>query len=108
MAHTTLGFSHAISTQISAVEKDKELENITAHFMVDIEAESKHNCFASQCVDIMLRLVAPDFSYKSWNYYKDFTDFLEKKDVDNLLSSYKDHRFGFSSRAAAVLIYIYD
>ena len=71
-AHTTLGFSHAICTQISAIEKDMKLENITAHFMVDIEAESKHDCFAAQCVDMMLRLVAPEFSYKPWNYYKDF------------------------------------
>ena len=54
------------------------LENITAHFMVDMEAETKHDCFAVQCVDMMLRLIAPELSYKPWNYY-----FPEKKDVGN-------------------------
>ena len=36
-SHTTLGFSSAICKQISAIEKDMKLENITAHFMVDIQ-----------------------------------------------------------------------
>ena len=105
-AHATLGFSYALCMQISAIEKDIKLENITAHFMVDIGAESKHVRFAARCVDMMLRLVAPEFSYKPWNYYKDY--FLGKDDVENLLFSYEDHKFGCLSRAAAVLVYIYD
>ena len=107
-SHTTLGFSSGICRQISAIEKDMKLENITAHFMVDIEVESKHDCFAGQCIDMMLRLVAPEFSNKSWNYNKAFEKFLKSNGAENLLFEYKDHRFGCLSRAAAVLVYIYD
>ena len=44
------------------IERDMKFENILAHFMVDIEVESKHDCFAAQTVDVMLRFVAPEFS----------------------------------------------
>lgn len=107
-SHTTLGFSTAMCKQISAIEKEMKLEKITAHFMVDIEVESKHDCFAAQCVDMMLRLVAPEFSYKPWNYYKAFSEFLARNGAENLLFAYKDHRFGCLSRAAAVLVHIYN
>ena len=43
--HTTLGFSTAMCKMVSAIERDMKLENILAHFMVDIEADSKHQCF---------------------------------------------------------------
>ena len=43
--HTTLGFSSAMSKRVAVMERDMKPENILAHFMVDIEAESKHDCF---------------------------------------------------------------
>ena len=39
---------------------------------------SKHNCFAAQALDMMLKLVAPEYSNKTWNYNKAFLDFLVK------------------------------
>ena len=38
-----------------------------AHFMVDIEADSMHGSFAGQALDMMLKLVAPEYSHKQWN-----------------------------------------
>ena len=90
---------------VSIVEKDMKLENIFSHFMVNIEADSKHDCFAAQALDMMLKLVAPEYSNKQWNYNKAFLDFLEKHDVASVLFAYKDHRFGCLSRAAGVLLY---
>ena len=80
--------------RVAVIERDMKLENILAYFMVDIEAESKRDCFAAQTVDMMLGFVAPEFSHKPWNYYKPFLDILKKNDVENVLFSYKDHRFG--------------
>ena len=106
--HTTLGFSSAMCKMVSIVEKDMKLENIFSHFMVSIEADSKHDCFAAQALDMMLKLVAPEYSNKQWNYNKAFLDFLEKHDVASVLFAYKDHRFGCLSRAAGVLLYNYE
>ena len=83
-SHTTLGFSSAMCKRVSVIEKEMKLENIMAHFMVDIEAESKHDCFAAQCVDVMLRLVAPEFSNKAWNYYKAFVEFSSHTRISDL------------------------
>ena len=90
--HTTLGFSSAMSKWVVVIERDMKLENILVHFMVNIEAESNHDCFATQTVDMLTFVL----------------NFLKKNDVENVLLSYKDHRFGCLSRAAAVLLYNYD
>ena len=105
--HTTLGFSPSMCKRVSAVEASMKLDKIMAHFMVHIEAESKHNCFAAQALDMMLKLVAPEYSSKTWNYNKAFLDFLVKNGAEKVLFSYKDHRFGCLSRAAGVLLYNY-
>ena len=54
---------------------------------------------------MMLKLVASEFSHKQWNYFKEYTNFLQQKEVDMVLFSYKDQRFGCLSRAAAVLLF---
>ena len=56
----------------------------------------------------MLRLVAPEFNHKAWNYHESFVDFLRKNEIENVLFSYKDQRFGCLSRASAILLYLYD
>ena len=104
-SHTTLGFASALNKIVASIERDMKLENILAHFMVDIEADSKHGSFAGQALDMMLKLVAPEYSHKQWNKFKEFTEFLRLNDVDMVLFSYKDQRFGCLSRAAAVLLY---
>ena len=104
-SHTTLGFASALSKVVESIERDMKLQNILAHFMVDIEADSKHGSFAAQALDMMLKLVAPEYSHKQWNKYKEFTDFLRLSNVDMVLFSYKHQKFGCLSRAAAVLLY---
>ena len=52
-----------------------------------------------------LKLVAPEFSHKQWNYYKQYTTFLQQEQVEISLFSYKDNRFGCLSRAAGVLLH---
>lgn len=104
-SHTTLGFASALNKVVASIERDMKMENILAHFMVEIEAESKHGSFAGQALDMMLKLVAPEYSHKQWNKFKEFTEFLRLNKVDMVLFSYKDQRFGCLSRAAAVLLY---
>ena len=43
---------------------------ITSKFMVGLEMHSKNNSVAGLALDIMLKLIAPEFSHKMWNYYK--------------------------------------
>ena len=66
--HTTLGFSSTMCKMVSSVERNMKLENIISHFMVNIEAGSKHQCFAAQLLDMMLKLIAPEYNNKQWNY----------------------------------------
>ena len=104
--HTTLGFSSAMNKQLSLVERDMTLEAIFQNFMVDLDFDSKHGSVAGQALDCMLRLVAPEYQHKPWNYYKEFVLHLDHNAVDKVLFAYKDHRFGCLSRAAAVLVYL--
>ena len=73
--------------------------------MLYIDADSKHGTFSGQALDMLLMFVAPEYSHKQWNKYKEFTEFLRLNNVDMDLFSYKDQRFGCLSRAAAVLLY---
>ena len=56
----------------------------------------------------MLCLVAPEFKHKSWNYFGQFTHYLEQRSVLLTLFAYKDQRFGCLSRASAVLLFNYE
>ena len=58
-----------------------------------------------QALDMMLKLVAPEYKHKSWNY---FGLYLEQRELDLTLFSYKDHQFGCLSRAAAVPVNNYE
>ena len=66
--------------------------------MVAIDVDSKHGSLASQALDMMLKLVAPEYSHKMWNNYTEFIEFLRRNNVDKVLFSYKDKRFGCLSR----------
>ena len=57
---------------------------------------------------LMLKLVAPEYSHKQWNKYREFSEFLKVHEVIKVLFSYKDQRFGCLSRAAAVLLFNFD
>ena len=106
--HTTLGFSSAMNKVMRLLEADMKMEQILKGFMVDLELDTKNASLAGQALDMCLKLVAPEFAHKPWNRYKEFVHFLQERHVSSVLFAYKDSRFGCLSRAAAVLIYIYD
>ena len=104
-SHTTLGFSNALNKKVSVIETDMKVDQILKQFMVGMELDSKNGSLAGQALDMCLKLVAPEYSHKMWNYYQQFTNFLQQKEVKCTLFSYKDQRFGCLSRAAGVLLY---
>jgi hypothetical protein len=106
--HTTPGFSSAMNKVMRLVEADMKLEQVIQGFMADLEVDSKNASVAGQALDMCLKLVAPEYTHKPWNHYKEFLAFLERRNVSSVLFAYKDNRFGCLSRAAAVLIYNYD
>ena len=53
------------------------LPKLFSKFMCSMELDSKNRSLAGQALDMMLRLVAPEYRHKSWNYYGQFTTFLE-------------------------------
>ena len=103
--HTTLGMSSAMNKVLRLLEAEMDLDKMIQSFMVDLDVDSKNSSIAGQALDMCLKLVAPEYNSKPWNKYKDFLLFLEEKEVQAVLFSYKDSRFGCLSRAAAVLLY---
>ncbi|QQP49861.1 Hypothetical protein FKW44_010670 [Caligus rogercresseyi] len=98
--HTTLGFSSAMNKVMRLVEADMKMEQVLQSFMVDLDVDSKNASVAGQALDMCLKLVAPEYSHKPWNRYREFLLFLEQRQVSSVLFSYKDSRFGCLSRAA--------
>ena len=76
----------------AVVERDMTLEAILDNFMIDLDFDSKHGSIAGQACDVILRLVAPEFLHKNWNYYKDFLTYLGKQNAEKVLFAYKDQR----------------
>ena len=102
-SHTTLGFSSAMDSLVKKVEEDMKISHFTSKFMVALDVSSKNSSVAGLGLDILLKLVAPEYSHKQWNYYSEFTLHLQSRDIQSPLFAYKDQRFGCLSRAAAVL-----
>ena len=65
-SHTTLGFSSAMNKTVKMLETDLKVETILSKFMVGMDLESKHGSLAGQALDMMLKLVSPEFSLKQW------------------------------------------
>ena len=91
-SHTTLGFSGNMDKQVARIEADMKLEHIIKNFMVDLEMDSKNGSFAAQSLDMCLRLVAPEYSHKPWNYNNLYVNHIEQQQVDLTLFCYKDQR----------------
>ena len=106
--HTTLGFSSALNKTVRTVECDMKIENVLAGFMVGMDVSSKNSSVAGQTLDMCLKLVAPEYSHKVWNYHDLFISYLKKHGVPVVLFAYKDQRFGCLSRAAGVMVFYYD
>ena len=105
-SHTTLGFSNSMDKEVGRIEEDMKIAETTSKFMVGLDIKSKNASVAGLALDIMLKLVAPEFNHKMWNYYKDFCLYLDTHGLDVVLFAYKDQRFGCLSRAAGVLLYL--
>ena len=106
--HTTLGLSNAMNSTVLRVELKMGLDKLLSKFMCSMELDSKNGSLAGQALDMMLKLVAPEYRHNAWNYIGLFTQYLEQRDIDITLFSYKDHRFGCLSRASAVLLFNYE
>lgn len=102
--HTTLGFSSTMNKVVKQIEILMKLETILSKFMVGMELDSKNGSLAGQALDMMLKLVAPEYRHKSWNYHGLYTNYVEQRGLELTLFAYKDHRFGCLSRASAVLL----
>ena len=106
--HTTLGFSNAMNKVVMTIELRMKLDTLLSTFMCSMELDSKNGSLSGQALDMMLKLFAPEYKHKSWNYFGLFTHYLEQRNVPLTLFAYKDHRFGCLSRASAVLLYNYE
>ena len=90
--HTTLGFSDTMNKVVMAIELKMKLDTLLSKFMCNMELDSKNGSLAGQALDMMLKLFAPEYRHKSWNYYGLYTHHLEQRGIDLTLFSYKDHR----------------
>ena len=100
--HTCLGFSGDMDKTVSRIEADMKLELVVKNFMVDIDMDSKKSSFAGQALDMCLRLVAPEYSNKPWNYNHLYINHLHQEGADMTLFCYKDQQFGALSKACGV------
>ena len=85
-----------------------KLETVLSSFMVSMEIDSKSGSLAGQAVDMKLKLVAPEYRHKSWNYFGLYTNYLEQRSIPVSLISFKDQRFGLLGQASAVLLHNID
>ena len=106
--HTTLGFAAGMNKVLRLVEAGMHLEEVVKTFMVDLDFDTKNSSVAGQALDMILRLVAPEYSHKPWNRNKQYKVYLQERDLDGHLFAYKDARFGCLSKAAAVALYNFD
>ena len=72
--HTTLGFSNSMNNVVMRIEVKLKLETLLSKFMVGMELDSKNGSLAGQALDMMLKLVAPEYRHKAWNIYGLFTN----------------------------------
>ena len=102
--HTCLGFSGDMDKTVARIEADMKLEHVVKNFMVDIDMDSKQGSFAGRALDMCLRLIAPEYSHKPWNYNHLYINHLQQEEADMTLFCYKDQRFGCLSKASGVLL----
>lgn len=70
--HTTLGFSSGMNKVLRLVESGMHLEEVVKTFLVDLDYDTKNSSVAGQSLDMILRLVAPEYSHKPWNRDKQY------------------------------------
>ena len=52
------------------------IKGIAEELQALYELDSKHGSLGEQALDMCLKLVTPEYSHKSWNYYSVFINFL--------------------------------
>ena len=97
-----------MNNALAAVERDMTLEAIFNNFMIDLDFDSKYGSLGGQAREVILRLVAPAFLQKAWNYHDAFKKHHQNTFADVVLFDYKDQRFGCLSPACAIILYIKD
>ena len=103
--HTCLGFSSCMNRVVTVLETKMQLETVLSQFMVSMELDSKSGSLAGQALDMQLKLVAPEYKHKSWNYNGLYILYLEERNIKTSLFAFKDQRFGLLGRASAVLLH---
>ncbi len=88
-SHTTLGFSSSMNKKVAEIERDMRVEAVLSKFMVSMDLDSKNGSLAGQALDMMLKLFAPEYSHKMWNYFRQYVAYLEAKGAEKTLFSYK-------------------
>ena len=63
-SHTTLGFSNAMDKVVGKIEDDMKISQVTIKFMVSLDISSENSSVAGLALDILLKLVAPEYSHK--------------------------------------------
>lgn len=88
-SHTTLGFSSDMNKSVATIERDMRVEEVLSKFMVTMDLDTKNGSLAGQALDMMLKLFAPEYSHKMWNYNRLYVAYLEAKGAEKTLFSYK-------------------
>ena len=104
-SHTVLGFDRCMVKVINSVEETMGMQNIFNSFMVYVEIDQQKDTVAISTVSWTLSLFGPDKSSKPWNYYKDFSTFINRDERHVHLFSLKDARFGELSKSSAIMCY---
>lgn len=89
--HTTLGFAAALINMMKILEQLMKVKNIVTGFMVDMDADYKKGCIASQALYMIHKLVSPEevYSKKQWNKAQQFKIYLSNKGISALIFEYK-------------------
>ena len=65
---------------------------------------SKSSSVAGIALDILLKLVAPEFCHKPWNYHKELCLYFKVQNTEPVKFAHRDQRFGCLNRAATVIL----
>ena len=65
--HTTLGYAAGMNKVLRLVLAGMHLEEVVKTFKLDLDYDTKHYSVAVPAIDMILRLVASEYSHKTWN-----------------------------------------
>ena len=99
--HTTLGFSAAMN-KVMRLSSGMKLETVIQSFMVDLDYDTKNSSVAGQSLDMILRLVAPEYAHKPWSRHKQYLIYIKERGMSGHLFAFKDN-MGASLRLQQLL-----